>query len=563
MTNVGPQHGAGAGESQPTVAWHRRLTLRLAGLLALTLLLFDFVSPYIVDGVFRAFGIPGMDEPVTIVTGGSPFADDMPFPTRTIGFAGAGQPLSETLSALPADSMRGEVQRWMEASRAESPAGPLGSPALGGPLGSGVPSGSLGSLSVVRTDPSLVVLETRGDAPVAIGQTWSPGLLSRESASPYVPVSFEPTYEEARHVGWTIVLAEARSLAEELGAELSQTLSPDGMAGAAPRVMDAKEFQSATRNMQRLGRGVSWLLTLTTALVLAWLVSRLVTRRLTDLASRAALPIDGESHGVELFDASGSDEISMLARSLNDARQRNASLVGALDDRDQQRCEWIAQVSHDLRTPLTALLACLERARGELGGLDDTERRQRLGQALNVANMDADRVLALADDLLEIGRLDARADLNREAVLPGELVERCVMGLEPFAASRGVTMTATYGTDLPILDGDGHRLTRALENLLRNAIQHAAHEIAVDVTADGGTVRLAVRDDGPGFDGSPGPIDLTDFPRKGGRADSAGLGLTVACKVAAAHGGHAGAANLADGGAEVWLQIPVQRRDGG
>ena len=561
MTDLSPRHGASAGESQPAVVWYRRLTLRLAGLLALTLLLFDFVSPYIVHGVFRVFGIPSMDEPVTIVTGGSPFGDDSPFgdaiafPTGTISISDTGKPMAETSGTIPAESVPG----WMEMSRVDSPAGSLVMPGL---LSSGMSPGALDSLSVVKTDLSLVVLDARGDAPVEIGQTWSPALLSRESPSPFVPISFEPSYDEAQLVGWTIVLAKGRSLAEELGAELGQTLGPDGWDGAAPRVMDAQEFQSTTRNMQRLGMAVSWLLTLTTALVLAWLVSRLVTRRLTDLASKAALPIDGENHGIELFDASGADEISMLARSLNDARKRNVSLVGALDERDQQRCEWIAQVSHDLRTPLTALLACLERARGELSGLDDTERKQRVGQALNVANMDADRVLALADDLLEIGRLDARADLNREAVLPGELVERCVTSLEPFAASRGVTMEATYGAELPVLDGDGHRLTRALENLLRNAIQHAAHEIAVDVTADADTVRLAVRDDGTGFDGSPGPIDLTDFPRKGGRADSAGLGLTVACRVAEAHGGHAGAANLAEGGAEVWLQIPVQRRDG-
>lgn len=528
MTDVGPGPGANAGESQPAVTWHRRLTLRLAGLLALTLLLFDFVSPYIIDGVFRAFGIPGMDEPVTIVTGGSPFADDRPFPTGAIGIGGTAQ-------RVP----------------------------VGGVLpSSGVPLDMLGSLSVVRTDPSLVVREARGDAPVKPGQTWNPALLSREGRSSHVPVSFEPIYKEGRLVGWTILLAEARSLAEDLGAELGQGVSREDIDAAAPRIMDAEEFRSATRNMQRLGRAVSWLLTLVTALLLAWLVSRLVTRRLTDLAHRAALPIDGESHGVELFDAAGADEISMLARALNDARQRNVSLVGALDERDKQRCEWIAQVSHDLRTPLTALLACLERARGVLEGLDDAERKQRLGQALHVANMDADRVLALADDLLEIGRLDARADLNREAVLPGELVERCVTGLEPFAASRGVTMAATYGAGLPMVDGDGHRLTRALENLLRNAIQHATSEIAVAVTVEADTVRLAVRDDGPGFGGSPGPVDLVDFPRKGGRADSAGLGLTVACKVAQAHGGQAGAANLAEGGAEVWLQIPLQRRDG-
>ncbi len=295
-------------------------------------------------------------------------------------------------------------------------------------------------------------------------------------------------------------------------------------------------------------------------------LSRWVTGRLAHLVQSASQPpASGELPGP--FDDSGSDEISVLAATMNSLRERVAERLDGLALKETQRREWIAQVSHDLRTPLTAQLACLDRADLILQKPDSPLLRKELRELLVVAKMDADRVHTLADDLLEIARLDAGDALRLETVPPGELVRQTVRGLEPLAAQKGIHIEISVTSRLPMLNADGRRLMRALENLLRNAIQHARSRVEVSATLSSTCVRFEVRDDGRGLPKQPdfldylrrlnGEIRLTELARRRSRGDSAGLGLVVAQRVAAAHHGIVGAYNRSMGGAAFWLDVPM------
>ena len=183
--------------------------------------------------------------------------------------------------------------------------------------------------------------------------------------------------------------------------------------------------------------------------------------------------------------------------------------------------------------------------------------------------MDADRVHTLADDLLEIARLDAGDKLNLEPVPPGELIRQAARRLEPLASQKGISISVDVTPRLPVLNADGRRLTRAIENLMRNAIQHAtsAIEVIAKQSIQAPCVRFEVRDDGAGLPKQPGFLDylrrlssdvrLTELSRRRGRGESAGLGLVVAHRVAEAHGGVVDAYNLSSGGAAFWIDIPV------
>lgn len=108
---------------------------------------------------------------------------------------------------------------------------------------------------------------------------------------------------------------------------------------------------------------------------------------------------------------------------------------------------------------------------------------------------------------------------------------------------------------------------RAIENLVRNAIQHASTEVRVLALLSGDRVRFEVRDDGPGLPKDREFLDslrrksssvrLTELAKRGTRADSAGLGLIVAQRVAEAHGGEVDAYNLSRGGAAFMIDIPL------
>jgi len=290
------------------------------------------------------------------------------------------------------------------------------------------------------------------------------------------------------------------------------------------------------------------------------LLVSLVTRRLSQLATDASTPLDNSPENVDLpgpFAVSGDDEIARLATALNTMRGRIEQLVARLGERDRQRREWIAQVSHDLRTPLTALSACLDRALKRQGDLPNPNERSGVHDAILVARQDSQRLQTLVDDLFELARLDAGEELTVEPVPPGELVRQAVRGLRPMAEARGITMNAEVAPALPTVQADGRRLMRALENMLRNAVHFANHEITLRVRVDDGELRFEVCDDGPGLPIKDGNVVLGQSQTGARRPDSAGLGLIVTRRVATAHGGVLGGENQPGGGAAVWIRIPI------
>jgi signal transduction histidine kinase len=118
------------------------------------------------------------------------------------------------------------------------------------------------------------------------------------------------------------------------------------------------------------------------------LLVSIVTRRLSKLAADASSPTSADATAVDIpgpFDVQGDDEIARLATALNAMRARIESLVASLRERDRQRREWVAMFSHDLRTPLTALSACLDRAREKLVAGETTDGGGSVTEALVVA----------------------------------------------------------------------------------------------------------------------------------------------------------------------------------
>ena len=324
-------------------------------------------------------------------------------------------------------------------------------------------------------------------------------------------------------------------------------------------------------------RVASWVYYGTLALLVVGLsagLSAFVTRRVRRLARAAAAPLGPEGELPGPFPVSRDDEIGALARSMNGLRDRVSQLLGRLAERDVHRREWVAQVSHDLRTPLTALMACLDRADQALedgsargaDGATGADGAAELRRTLQTARLDAERVCVLAEDLLEIARLEADDPLDTEPVPPGELLRATVRELEPLAERKGLRLEAEVAAGLPTTLADGRRLVRALENLVRNALDVAAARVVVSVSRDGADLRFAVRDDGPGLPEVDGRLELDALGRRPGqrpahapaRGDSAGLGLRVTRRVAEAHGGGLGARNEPGGGATVWFTLPVR-----
>ena len=318
-------------------------------------------------------------------------------------------------------------------------------------------------------------------------------------------------------------------------------------------VISEAEMEARMQRMQLAGEVSMWVLRLVLVALVALFFSWLVTRRLARLATAASADLGAASVGPAVR---GSDEIAALARALADSRQRVHSLLEELGSRDRARREWIAQVSHDLRTPLTALVARLERALPVADRLfaqcaaDPTQAEvHELRSAIDVALADADRVAQLARDLLEAARLDLPNQFESEPLLVGELLARVAQELAPLAAKSGLVLRTAPAPGLPAVLGDGRRLLRVLENLVRNAIEHAHGQVEVRAAAVADGVGIEVLDDGRGLLADPAASDAR-------RADAAGLGLQIARRILAAHGSALELGDRPEGGCRSRFVLP-------
>jgi signal transduction histidine kinase len=207
-----------------------------------------------------------------------------------------------------------------------------------------------------------------------------------------------------------------------------------------------------------------------------------------------------------------------------------------LREADRLKDEFVALVSHDLRTPLTSITGYVE-----LALEDDLSDQTR--EYLGVVARNSDRLLALVNDLLFVASLqagDVALDLSETDL--GEIVRESVESMEPRAAAKKIALTCELET-VPKLDADTRRILQVVDNLVSNAIKFTpeAGSVHVSLATAGDGVVLEVADSGIGI----APADQRRLFERFFRAENAvsrhvpgtGLGLYIAREIAAAHDG--------------------------
>jgi signal transduction histidine kinase len=287
----------------------------------------------------------------------------------------------------------------------------------------------------------------------------------------------------------------------------------------------------------------------------------------TALAYRRISRPVGDLLGAAEQVAAGDYDVHLLPEGPRDLRVLTStfnSMAARLADTDEQRRRFLADVTHELRTPLAVLQSGIE---AQIDGIHPRDERH-LASLLE----ETERLGRLVGDLHTLALADAgQIVLHRERVSPAALVEDAVAGHSAVAHRAGVTLTtaidpaltgAGVGVGVGVeLDVDPARIRQVLDNLLSNAVRHTPEGGAVRVTAepDGGPppgVRIAVSDAGPGF--APDAVDQA-FDRFTRSVDStgSGLGLSIARDLVEAHGGTIQARNEPAGGATVTFTLPT------
>jgi signal transduction histidine kinase len=235
---------------------------------------------------------------------------------------------------------------------------------------------------------------------------------------------------------------------------------------------------------------------------------------------------------------------------------QNDQLVEA----DKLKDEFVALISHDLRTPLTSIIGYVELTLEEVGPELDAERRAYL----EVVSRSSERLLRLVDDLLFVARLQAgRLVLERSQLDLCLIASQAVEEARPRAESKQLTLE--FAGDSPLLiDGDKGRLFQLLDNLITNAIKFTPEGGRIDVRAirSGSTAVLDVSDTGIGLGQGEADLVFDRFFRSARvvaeQVPGTGLGLFIARAIVEAHNGTIGVSSRDSGGATFHIELPAQ-----
>jgi len=228
-------------------------------------------------------------------------------------------------------------------------------------------------------------------------------------------------------------------------------------------------------------------------------------------------------------------------------------MVDRLDSIERERALMLSSISHDLRTPLTALRASVEAIRDGVAADPD--------QYLTGMERQVRALSALVDDLQLHSRLvSGTMELRRTRLDLTELADEAMETVRPIATARNVALLLE-ATQRVLVDADGSQLARVIRNLLENAIRHApdGSVVLVQIDQHDAIATLRVVDQGPGF-----PADFEDRafepftradPARDTRTGTAGLGLSIARGIVTAHGGSIGVGPGPGGVVEVLLPV--------
>ncbi len=258
----------------------------------------------------------------------------------------------------------------------------------------------------------------------------------------------------------------------------------------------------------------------------------------------------------------GQDELGRLSTRLNTMASNLSQARQQIESNEIQRRRLLADISHELATPLTSIRGYTETLLNPSIEISDEERKRYMENSLE----EAERMDHLVQGLLDLSRLEAGAtNTNRERIDWSSL---CSHTLQRFRSQfeEGELRLVWQGDDQPAwIEADGRRMEQVIDNLLSNALRYVPRGGTVEVQLEtlasesgASTHRLHVRDDGPGFTENDLPLVFERFYR-GDRArtsEGTGLGLAIVQEIIQQHDGRVSAQNRKNGGASVTIELP-------
>lgn len=293
------------------------------------------------------------------------------------------------------------------------------------------------------------------------------------------------------------------------------------------------------------------------SLIIGFFIFRMLTHRL-DVMKKTVKDFErGELN--KRIPIKSNDEITDLSRCFNTMADTVVESMNEIKKADKLRRELVANVSHDLRNPLSSIQGYLETIQLKEGDLSREELRSYIGTVLS----NTQKLNRMINDLFELSKLDAEnVTPTLEHISIAELVQDLVQQFKPIAEQKNVTIKTVY-PDNPHtkIYADIGLLDRALSNLIDNAIRHTPYggTVTIRTTQNGKDVDLEISDSGKGIPESDIPHVFDRFyqvDKSRSNSSGAGLGLSITQKILELHGAKISVQSLLNKGTTFKISIP-------
>jgi two-component system, OmpR family, phosphate regulon sensor histidine kinase PhoR len=237
--------------------------------------------------------------------------------------------------------------------------------------------------------------------------------------------------------------------------------------------------------------------------------------------------------------------------------------VSAVKNLESVRREFVANVSHEFRTPLAIINGYIETLLD--GAIEDPAMAEK---SLKAMHKNAQRLNLLIEDLLTISRMEHRSPhIDFQHVDLGEVLHRVIEHLEPAIAERNARVEVDWPTDTAKVDADPHRMEQVFANLLENALRHgqgtSEEIIRISGRTDVSAIEIVFADNGPGIPFEDQPHIFERFYRvhkdRSRIAGGTGLGLSIVKHIILAHGGEVSVESVPGQGAAFKIRLPLRQ----
>lgn len=390
--------------------------------------------------------------------------------------------------------------------------------------------------------------------------------------SQHPPILGDDPRDEVRSKVFSAAVIPFKAGGDTILSNHTQVPANSGLAGYLYVVLGGEQYESAAAMLQGsyILRQSLWVtaVSLLIALLAGVVLFRWLTRRLTTLSE--AMEVFKRSDFAEPVNypltAAGTvpvrDEIDRLSVTFKEMAGRIRQQVQGLQQTDALRRELVANVSHDLRTPLTSLQGYLETLLLKEGQLSAQEQRNYL----ETATRQSERLGKLVGELFELAKLDAQVTaLNMEPFALAELVQDVAQRFQLAAQQQGVELRVEHPPQSPFVHADIGLIERVLANLIENALRYtpAGGHITLSLTPGVNTVKLAIADTGYGIPAEDQPHIFERFYRvektRQEHSGGAGLGLAIAKRILDLHGSTIAVHSVSNHGAVFSFELGIYR----